>query len=51
MMLTYGSQKSTTESRTEEQTSSGSSLQSGRDMTIQATGGAEGGQNNAGGEG
>ncbi|WP_139811009.1 hemagglutinin repeat-containing protein [Pantoea cypripedii] len=53
LTLSYGSQKSTTESRTEQQTSSGSSLQAGRDMTIQATGGdlaVQGSQLKAGGD-
>lgn len=39
VMLSYGSQKSTSESRLAQQTASGSTLHAGRDMNIQATGG------------
>ncbi len=42
VMLSYGSQKSTSESRLEQRTSSGSTLTAGRDMTIRATGDASG---------
>jgi filamentous hemagglutinin len=42
VMLSYGSQKSTSESRLEQKTSSGSALTAGRDMTIRATGDASG---------
>nr|WP_241666596.1 hemagglutinin repeat-containing protein [Jejubacter calystegiae] len=42
VMLSYGSQKSTSESRLEQRTSSGSTLTAGRDMTIRATGDGNG---------